>query len=106
MGVALYPDNADRMETLISNADLAMYRAKAVVSTAICFYEQSMDETVRARRALASELREAMENGQLDVHYQVQTSVSTGEIRGYEALLRWEHPKHGFIPPSEFIPLA
>lgn len=106
MGVAVYPDNADSTETLISNADLAMYRAKADVSTAICYYEQSMDETVRSRRALASELREAMENGQLDVHYQVQTSVSTGEIRGYEALLRWEHPKHGFIPPSEFIPLA
>ena len=65
-----------------------------------------MDETVRARRAWQANFGEAMENGQLDVHYQVQTSVSTGEIRGYEALLRWEHPKHGFIPPSEFIPLA
>ena len=106
IGVAIYPDNADSTEVLINNADLAMYRAKADITRAVCFYEHSMDETVRARRNLASELREAIENNQLDVHYQVQTSISTGEIRGYEALLRWEHPQHGFIPPSEFIPLA
>ncbi|NEK37392.1 putative bifunctional diguanylate cyclase/phosphodiesterase [Rhizobium leguminosarum] len=106
IGVAIYPDNADSTEVLISNADLAMYRAKADITREVCFYKRSMDETVRARRNLASELREAIENNQLDVHYQVQTSISTGEIRGYEALLRWEHPQHGFIPPSEFIPLA
>lgn len=106
IGVALYPDNADTKEMLVNNGDLAMYRAKADVTKAICFYEQSMDETVRARRTLAGELREALDNNQLDLHYQVQTSVSTGEVRGYEVLLRWNHPKHGFIPPSEFIPLA
>jgi diguanylate cyclase (GGDEF)-like protein len=106
LGVALYPDNANSKEVLISNADLAMYRAKTDIARAVCFYEQSMDETVRARRTLASELRQAIENNQLDIHYQVQTSISTGEVRGYEALLRWEHTQHGFIPPSEFIPLA
>ena len=106
IGVAIYPDNADSAEVLINNADLAMYRAKADITRAVCFYEHSMDEMVRARRNLASELRDAVENNQLDVHFQVQTSISTGEIRGYEALLRWEHPHHGFIPPSEFIPLA
>ncbi|AYG61613.1 putative bifunctional diguanylate cyclase/phosphodiesterase [Rhizobium jaguaris] len=106
LGVALYPDNADSKEALINNADLAMYRAKTDITRAVCFYEQSMDETVRARRTLTSELRQAIENNQLDIHYQVQTSISTGEVCGYEALLRWEHPQHGFIPPSEFIPLA
>ena len=106
LGVALYPDNADNKEALINNADLAMYRAKTDIMRAVCFYEQSMDETVRARRTLASELRQAIENNQLDIHYQVQTSISTGEVCGYEALLRWEHAQHGFIPPSEFIPLA
>ncbi|MFS8112314.1 EAL domain-containing protein [Rhizobium jaguaris] len=106
LGVALYPDNADNKEALINNADLAMYRAKTDITRAVCFYEQSMDETVRARRTLTSELRQAIENNQLDIHYQVQTSISTGEVCGYEALLRWEHPQHGFIPPSEFIPLA
>ncbi|MBB3454520.1 diguanylate cyclase (GGDEF)-like protein [Rhizobium sp. BK313] len=106
LGVALYPDNADSKEALINNADLAMYRAKTDIMRAVCFYEQSMDETVRARRTLASELRQAIENNQLDIHYQVQTSISTGEVCGYEALLRWEHAQHGFIPPAEFIPLA
>ncbi|MDL2400952.1 EAL domain-containing protein [Rhizobium mayense] len=106
IGVALYPDNADNKEALINNADLAMYRAKTDITRAVCLYEQSMDEIVRARRTLASELRQAIENNQLDIHYQVQTSISTGEVCGYEALLRWEHTQHGFIPPSEFIPLA
>jgi diguanylate cyclase len=106
IGVAVYPDNADTAEILINNADLAMYRAKADLSETICFYEKSMDETVRSRRMLGMELREALENKQLEIHYQVQMSVSTGAIRGYEALLRWTHPKLGSIPPSEFIPLA
>lgn len=106
IGVAIYPDNAADKAMLINNADLAMYRAKADVSRTICFYEPSMDETIRARRALAGELREALEQNRLDIHFQVQTSTFTGEIIGYEALLRWEHPRRGFIPPAEFIPLA
>ncbi|WP_420410340.1 putative bifunctional diguanylate cyclase/phosphodiesterase [Hoeflea sp.] len=106
MGVALYPDNATSRETLISNADLAMYRAKADLTHHICYYCQSMDDTVRARRSLAADLRTAIANDELDVHYQVQTSVTTSEIRGFEALLRWNHPEHGFIAPSDFIPLA
>ncbi|WP_163333622.1 diguanylate cyclase domain-containing protein, partial [Klebsiella aerogenes] len=71
IGVALYPDDADTKEMLINNADLAMYRAKADRTTAVCFYEQGMDETVRARRTLAGELREALDNNELDLHYQV-----------------------------------
>lgn len=106
IGVAVYPDNATDKVTLVNNADLAMYRAKADVSQAVCFYEPSMDEVVRARRSLANELREAMLRNQLAIHYQVQTSVATREIVGYEALLRWEHPERGFIPPAEFIPIA
>lgn len=106
LGVAIYPDNAASTDALTSCADLALYRAKADFTRTVCFYEQEMDETVRARRNLAAELRDALENGQLDIHYQVQTSVATGEIRGYEALLRWRHPRRGFVPPSEFIPLA
>ena len=106
IGVAIYPDHAADKAMLINNADLAMYRAKADVSRAVCFYEPSMDEAVRARRCLANELREAMLHNQLDIHYQVQTSVATGDIVGYEALLRWEHPQRGFIPPSEFISIA
>lgn len=105
-GVAFYPENATSREILINNADLAMYRAKADPQHHVCYYDQSMDDVVRARRNLANDLRAAIENNQLDVYYQVQTSVSTNQIRGFEALLRWNHPEHGFIPPSDFIPLA
>lgn len=106
IGVAIFPDDAQNRAGLISNADLAMYRAKGNLSSAVCFYEQSMDETVRARRALENDLRDAVANNRLMLHYQVQTSVSTGEIKGYEALLRWPHPQRGFVSPAEFIPLA
>ena len=106
IGVAVYPrDGADR-ERLVSNADLAMYRAKNDVTRAVCFYESAMDETARARRALATDLRLAVERGELSLHYQVQTSVATGTVCGYEALLRWTHPQRGMIPPAVFIPVA
>ncbi|MBN3759403.1 bifunctional diguanylate cyclase/phosphodiesterase [Burkholderia sp. Ac-20365] len=106
IGVAMYPDNAQNLDALQNNADLAMYRSKADPHHAICFYEPVMDELVRARRALVAALRDAVTNRQLQIYYQVQTSLLTGEIVGYEALLRWQHPERGFIPPSEFIPLA
>ncbi|WP_421915514.1 putative bifunctional diguanylate cyclase/phosphodiesterase [Mesorhizobium sp.] len=106
IGVAVYPRDGDDRERLVSNADLAMYRAKNDVSRAVCFYESNMDEAARARRALANDLRLAIERGELSLHYQVQTSVSTGAICGYEALLRWTHPERGMIAPSEFIPIA
>jgi len=106
-GVAIYPDNATTKETLVSNADLAMYRAKSqLTEKRVFFYETGMDTAIKARRAMAADLRKALARDQLSVHYQVQTSVSTGEITGYEALLRWKHPERGFIPPSDFIPLA
>ncbi|CAN0627202.1 diguanylate cyclase [Burkholderia multivorans] len=105
-GVSIYPDDASDKAALVNNADLAMYRAKGSMTRAACFYEPSMDELVRARRSLAADLRDALAGHQLSVHYQVQTSLSTGEIRGFEALLRWQHPTLGLIPPSGFIPLA
>lgn len=106
IGVAVYPDDGIDQERLVSNADLAMYRAKADVGRAVCFYESKMDEAARARHVLAQDLRRAVELEQLDLHYQVQTSVSTGEICGYEVLVRWHHPERGAVPPSEFIPIA
>ncbi len=106
LGVAIYPDNANATSVLVNNADLAMYRAKRDPGRSTCFYEDAMDATAKARRTLAADLREALEMSQLEVHYQVQTSVSDGTIKGYEALVRWNHPERGYIPPSEFIPLA
>jgi EAL domain-containing protein (putative c-di-GMP-specific phosphodiesterase class I) len=94
------------LEDVIRHADLAMYRAKREKSPAPHFYDALLDDVIRERRELANELRQAVESEQLDVHYQVQASVASQEVIGYEALLRWQHPKLGNIPPSDFIPLA
>ncbi|MBZ7920618.1 EAL domain-containing protein [Ensifer adhaerens] len=106
MGVAIYPQDAETADTLINNADLAMYRAKAALNQTVCFYEVSMDEAARQRRALANDLWDAVDKKQLALHYQVQKSVMTGVVIGYEVLLRWHHPERGMVPPNEFIPLA
>jgi diguanylate cyclase (GGDEF)-like protein len=106
IGVAVYPDDASDADTLANNADLAMYRAKSGGSVAPCFYNAGLDELIRERRELAKDLRDAIETGGLDIHYQVQTSVATGATTGYEALARWTHPSRGPISPTEFIPLA
>jgi diguanylate cyclase (GGDEF)-like protein len=105
-GACMFPDDAQEMETLVSNTDLALYRAKTEIAEKICFFDKAMDDAVRNKRELAVDLRHALENNQLDVYYQVQTLVSDSSVTGYEALLRWQHPQRGFIPPVEFIPLA
>jgi diguanylate cyclase (GGDEF)-like protein len=102
LGIAIWPDDAADRESLVNNADLAMYRAKANPLRKVCYYERSMDERVRVRRNLAADLREALAD-QLSLAYQVQTSVANGYIRGYEALLRWEHRRWARSPrPSSF----
>jgi diguanylate cyclase (GGDEF)-like protein len=106
IGVSVFPQDGETAARLISNADLALYRAKADVTRAICFYEAEMDELARARRDLSLDLRRAIELDQLQLYYQVQTNVSDRDVLGYEVLLRWKHPVHGFVPPSDFIPLA
>lgn len=106
LGVAIYPQDAGDKLALIGNADLAMYRAKSTPATAVAFYDPSMDEIVRERKNLANDLRLAFDRNELDLHFQVQKSVSTGEVRGYEALVRWNHPERGSISPSDFIPIA
>ncbi|AYD01667.1 EAL domain-containing protein [Neorhizobium sp. NCHU2750] len=106
MGVALYPHDGQTPEALIANADLAMYRAKGSLSHQVCFYDMQMDEAARDRSKMAKELWAAVEAKQFHLHYQVQKSVSTGEITGYEVLLRWRHPERGEVSPADFIPIA
>jgi diguanylate cyclase len=106
IGVAVYPRDGDDRETLVRNADLAMYRAKSDPLVNVCFYNSELGEIVRERRQLANDLRHAIENDELALHYQVQTTIGTGEVRGFEALLRWTHPVKGPISPADFIPLA
>ncbi|MEF0942868.1 putative bifunctional diguanylate cyclase/phosphodiesterase [Rhizobium sp. BR 362] len=106
MGAAVWPEDAQDLDELVNNADLAMYHAKHASLEALSFYDASIGSGVRKRRQLAEALRHALENGELDVHYQVQMSLSTSEVHGYEALLRWTHPQSGPVSPAEFIPIA
>lgn len=106
IGVAVYPQDGLDDEALTNNADVAMYRAKRERALAPCFYDAPLDQAIRERRELANDLRVAIDQGQLALHYQVQTSVKTRDVTGYEALLRWTHPKHGPISPALFIPIA
>jgi diguanylate cyclase (GGDEF)-like protein len=106
IGVALFPDDAASATALVNNAELAMQRAMSAPAERVCRHEEAMNEAVRARRQMLTDLRQALAQEAFALHYQPQVSVATGAITGYEVLLRWHHPKRGFIPPSDFIPLA
>ena len=106
IGISIWPEDAENISSLINNADLAMYRAKGSLTVDICFYEADMDQAVRARRRVTQALREALDNEQFQLHYQVQASVETGKATGYEVLLRWKDETGRNIPPSDFIPVA
>lgn len=106
LGVSLYPDDGRTGEALLANADMALYRAKENGRGTYRFFKREMDETIRERRNLARELRQAIADEDLVVHYQPQARASDGEILGFEALVRWRHPTRGMIPPLDFIPLA
>jgi len=106
IGIAIAPTDGKSSEQLLKNADLAMYRAKADGRGAYRFFEREMDTRVQARRALEIELRGALVAGELQLYYQPLVNPTSGEVRCFEALLRWFHPRLGEIPPSEFIPLA
>lgn len=106
VGIAMWPQDASEGSALYNNADLALHRAKQSVEARVCFYEEAMDDAVRRRRRLIAQLREALEQELFCLHYQPQTRISTGEITGFEALLRWQQADGTFLSPSEFIPLA
>src|SRR5690606_31124148 len=91
LGVAYYPDDATDAPTLLTRADLAMYRAKQSAFTSICRYESSMDEANRTRAALSLELRHAVERNELELYYQPQNDVASGDLIGFEVLVRWNH---------------
>lgn len=103
IGISIYPDDGTTAEGILGNAELAMYRAKFSSNGSISFYSRELDETVRARRQVVTDMRVALGEDQFELYYQVQTSLSTNETLGYEALLRWNHPKKGIILAEDFI---
>jgi diguanylate cyclase (GGDEF)-like protein len=106
IGVAAFPDDGDSAAALLQHADVAMYRAKAQGSHAVQGYTRDMSVQARQRVELQGALREAIERGQFELHYQPQLELSTGRLRGVEALIRWHHPQLGLVSPDRFIPLA
>ncbi len=106
IGFSIFPTDTPERDQLLSNAKLAMYRGKTRQRGLICKYLREMDDAARAQRALARDLQAAAERNELELHYQLQTSLDDGKLCGAEALMRWRHPKQGMISPAEFIPLA
>ncbi|MFH6784462.1 MULTISPECIES: bifunctional diguanylate cyclase/phosphodiesterase [Methylobacterium] len=106
LGIALFPHDGDDPETLMVQADTALYRAKQEGRGRLRFYEARMGLQVRERRQIEHDLRHAVERGELRVFYQPQTRIDSGEAVGFEALLRWQHPERGTVPPNLFIPIA
>jgi diguanylate cyclase (GGDEF)-like protein/PAS domain S-box-containing protein len=104
VGIAIYPDHGEDVETLVRHADVSMYVSKNTHTPVV--YDADYDHHSRARLALIGELRRAIANGELVVHYQPQAEAGTGEVHMVEALVRWQHPEHGLLGPDQFIPLA
>jgi diguanylate cyclase (GGDEF)-like protein/PAS domain S-box-containing protein len=106
IGIAVAPTDGEDADRLLRNADLALYRAKADGKSTFRFFEPEMDAQAQARRQLEIDLRSALAAEELEVHYQPLVDLVSKDVVGFEALLRWPHATRGYIPPSEFIPLA
>ena len=106
IGISVYPEDGTDINTILSNSDLAMYRAKSSLDHKICWYEREMDDKTRQRNMMAADIRRAIHAGEFSLHYQAIRNIKDRSITGYEALLRWQHPQLGTIPPDVFIPIA
>lgn len=106
LGMAVFPNDGSEPDELIGNADAAMYRAKEQGGDSLQLYAPDMNASIVARVSLEKELLRAQERDEFVLHYQPLATVSKNEIVGVEALIRWQHPERGLVPPNEFIPLA
>lgn len=106
IGITVCPENGREREVLIKQADLAMYHAKESGGNQYCFYSDDLNSKAHKTLMIENELRHALDNNEIVVYYQPKIDVASGRIRGMEALIRWQHPEKGLVPPFEFIPLA
>ena len=105
-GISLYPVNGQNGETLLRNADAAMLFAKAQGRNSFRFYSSEIDARSKERLSVENDLRNAIRNGELELHFQPKINLHTREVRSVEALIRWRHPEKGMISPGQFIPMA
>lgn len=106
LGVSMYPEHGEDAPLLYRNAEMAMYRAKAQGKNYWKIYSDQVDDTERSDLSLESAMYEGVENGEFMLHYQPIFCTQTGELKGAEALMRWQNPSRGFVSPMKFIPLA
>jgi predicted signal transduction protein with EAL and GGDEF domain len=106
IGIATWPEDGPDVDTLLRNADSAMYHAKSKGRNGYQYYEQSMNAAALHRLEVESALRRAIENSTLTVHYQPRLEIATGRVVGFEALSRWRDPELGAVSPAEFVPIA
>jgi len=106
VGLSLAPEDASDIDQLLRNADMALYRAKADGRATYRFFEQEMDARAQARRTLEMDLRAALIKGEFEPYFQPICAATSGDVVGFEALLRWHHPTRGLVAPATFIPLA
>jgi len=106
IGISVFPDDGTASTVLLRNADMALYRAKAEGRNTHRFFETGMDEAMRRRRETERDLRNSLKNGEMYLEYQPQAMASTNEIVGFEALVRWRHPRRGKLAPDAFIEIA
>ncbi|MEJ2406164.1 MAG: EAL domain-containing protein [Candidatus Thiodiazotropha sp.] len=106
IGISIFPKDGDDFDRLAKNADIAMYRAKAIGRNNYCFYSEEMEKSTARSLKLEKDIHSAIGSDELEVYYQPQVSLNDGRITGVEALLRWNHPEFGTVSPFEFIPIA
>jgi diguanylate cyclase (GGDEF)-like protein len=104
IGIAAFPEDGEEAETLLKNADIAMYRAKESARNCYRFFTAEMNQRTVAKVQLNTDLRRAIERNEFTLHYQPKVDLADGGLRGLEALLRWNHPQRGMVSPGEFIP--
>jgi len=106
IGISLYPQDAGERDSLLKNADTAMYRAKEDPKRKVAFYRLQMTQQAKTSIRLETELYQALKNREFELYYQPKIDAVSGEIRGAEALIRWNHPTRGLVMPGDFIPFA
>jgi len=106
IGISLFPNDSEDADTLIRNADIALYRVKETERNNYCFYKEEMDQEITNRMSLTNDLHKALDRNEFSVYYQPIIDLKTGLVSSAEALIRWKHPQRGFISPDAFIPLA